>query len=408
MRYLLTDVKEASSQELFTVISTFAGGGGSSTGYRLAGGKVLAFNEFVDEAVRTYLANYPDTPVLPGDIKTLSGEDFLREARVQKGVLDILDGSPPCSAFSIAGKRDKGWVGGKRVDVRKEDIDGVLEMDVEYTTTSSGVKSYSTGKVVAAIEDLFIDFIRIAKDIQPRVIIAENVKGITFGPAQGKLNEFLSQFEDLGYQVAYKVMNAADYGVPQARERTLIVSVRDDVADAIGLNWINMDSIFPEPTTPIPFQPSLQSALLDVENDPAQVQELLDYVQGGFQKKWIELLPFWPDRHMKPSDKDFIKINPKRSLFNMIRPNADMPSPTITQRGNQKSVSGVFHPGHNRKFTIPELKRIMSLPEDFILTGDFDKQAERIGRMVCPLMMKALAESIYEKVLKPYHETVLL
>jgi DNA (cytosine-5)-methyltransferase 1 len=90
----------------------------------------------------------------------------------------------------------------------------------------------------------------------------------------------------------------------------------------------------------------------------------------------------------------------------MIRPAPHLPCPTITQRGNQKSVSGVFHPSLNRKFTIPELRRIMSLPEDYKLTGSFDKQAERIGRMVAPKMMAAIADSIYEKVLKPYNEVI--
>ena len=75
--YNLKDVHDASAQEKFKVISTFAGGGGSSTGYRLAGGKVLCVNEFVEEAVNTYRENYPDTHILPGDIKQLSGQDFL-------------------------------------------------------------------------------------------------------------------------------------------------------------------------------------------------------------------------------------------------------------------------------------------------------------------------------------------
>ena len=75
MPYLKSDVLESSSKNLFTVISTFAGGGGSSTGYRLAGGKVLAINEFVEEAIKTYSVNFPDTKIIPGDIKGLSGKD---------------------------------------------------------------------------------------------------------------------------------------------------------------------------------------------------------------------------------------------------------------------------------------------------------------------------------------------
>ena len=115
--YTLKDVYDASSQEKFKVISTFAGGGGSSTGYRLAGGKVLVINEFVEEAQRTYAENYPDTVILPGDIKELSGKDFLDAAGVGVGEIDILDGSPPCSAFSVAGKLSHNVHEEERVDL---------------------------------------------------------------------------------------------------------------------------------------------------------------------------------------------------------------------------------------------------------------------------------------------------
>mgnify|MGYP005730703697 CR=1 FL=1 len=98
--YYLKDVIESEKRELFTVMSTFAGGGGSSTGYRLAGGKILAINEFVEEARKTYSENYPNTPIMPDDIKQLTGKHFLETAGIQKGELDILDGSPPCSALA--------------------------------------------------------------------------------------------------------------------------------------------------------------------------------------------------------------------------------------------------------------------------------------------------------------------
>lgn len=400
--YTVEDVKKASAQNKFTVISCFAGGGGSSTGYRLAGGKILLINEFVEEAISSYKANYPDTPILVDDIKKYNGKDFLKMAKIKPGELDILDGSPPCSAFSVAGKREKGWAGAE-VDTRRSyfDDEGNVVHEGELIV-KEGIKNYSDGKTVEAIEDLFLEFVRIAKDIKPKVIVAENVKGITFGEAKSKLFEFIRAFEDIGYQVTYKVLNAADYGTPQARERTIFICVRDDVADAIGLNFLNLANIFPEKTYSEPV--SLREGIEDVVNDPAQEQELFDYVQNGFQKKWIEMLPFNPHRHFKPSDKEFISINPKRSLFNMIRPAPHLPCPTITQRGNQKSVSGVFHYAMNRKFTIPELRRIMSLPDDYELTGTFDQQAERIGRMVAPKMMAEVAKSIHEHVLKPYYE----
>lgn len=373
--YIMNDVLEASSKKLFTVISTFAGGGGSSTGYRLSGGNILCVNEFVQSAVDTYGANYPNTPILDDDIKKLTGEDFLRVANIQKGELDILDGSPPCSAFSVAGKREKGW------DQKKK---------------------YSDGKEVENIEDLFFEYIRIANDIQPKVIIGENVAGIMMGEAIKKYNEIINEFEKCGYEAIGKVINAADFGTPQARKRCFFVAVRNDVMEKVGLNFMTMEStLYPEPYGP---QPTLKDAIGDIENDKEEVQMLLDFVQGSFQKKWIELLPFSPDKHRKPSDPEFIDINPKQSMFNMIRPAPNLPCPTVTQAGQKKGLSGVFHYDSNRKLTIKELKRVMGLPDDYKLQGDFDQQAERVGRMVAPLMMKALSNNIYEKVIKPFND----
>ena len=423
--YYLKDVIDNSNKELFTVISTFAGGGGSSTGYRLAGGKILCVNEFVEAAVETYKANYPNTPVLVEDIKKLNGEDFLKAAGIQKGELDILDGSPPCSAFSVAGKREKVW---------------------------DQKKIYSDGKKVENIEDLFFEFIRIAKDIQPKIIIGENVAGILMGEAIKKYNEIINEFEKIGYTAVGQVLNAADYGTPQGRQRCFFVAIRNDIVDKAGLNFMTMaNEVYPQK---LDKQVSLKEAIENIQNDESQEKELYDYVQGGFQKKWVEILPFNPKRHVKPSENDiriipkdkweeykqkgfreenakpivtdsntrleqlyntetkhyewdttkeyyFIDINYKKSMFNMIRPAPHLPCPTLTQRGQQMSVSGVFHYSKNRKFTIPELKRIMGLPDDYKLEGTFDKQAERIGRMVAPLMMKNLSSHIYEKVLKP-------
>lgn len=374
-KYYVDDVKRASGEKKFTAISCFAGGGGSSTGYRLAGADILLINEFVEAAVETYTANFPDTKVLVDDIKKYTSDDFLNMAGIAKGELDILDGSPPCSAFSVAGKREKGW--GKE-------------------------KSYSDGKMQVAIEDLFYEFIRIAEGIQPKVIVAENVKGITFGEARGKLNAFVNEFEKIGYSVTYEVLNAADYGVPQARERTIFVCVRDDVCDAVGLSFLNLHSLFPKPT--VEKHIGLGDAIADIENDPEEVKMLTDFVQTSFQKKFLEPLPFNPKKHTKPSDPEFRSWNPKASCFNMIRPAPHLPSPTLTQQGQKRGMSGVFHPGENRKLTVKECIRLMGFPEDFKLTGEFDQQVERLGRAVAPLMYKAVAGSIYENVLKPFEE----
>jgi DNA (cytosine-5)-methyltransferase 1 len=370
--YTMKDVLTSAERKLFTVISTFAGGGGSSTGYKLAGGNVLVVNEFVDAAVDTYKENYPDTPVIKDDIKKLTGKDFLELAKISKGELDILDGSPPCSAFSIAGKREKGW---------------------------DKTKKYSDDKQVENIEDLFFEFIRIANDIQPKIIIGENVAGITMGEAKEYYNRIINEFSNIGYEAVGKVLNSADYGTPQARQRCFFVAIRNDIMGKIGLNFMNMESeVYPVPSGT---KVTLKQAIDNIQNDPEEEKMLLDFVQGSFQKKWIELLEFNPNKHLKPSDPKYIEINPKQSMFNMIRPCPDLPCPTVTQAGQKMGLSGVFHYAKNRKLTIQELKRVMGLPDDFKLSGKFDQQAERVGRMVAPLCMKSLIENLYLKVLQP-------
>ena len=161
----MQDVEIAESRNLFNVISTFAGGGGSSTGYRLAGGHILAINEFVEEARTTYRENFPNTLIIPDDIKKLTGEDLLNPVGLKVGELDLLDGSPPCSAFSVAG-RAYTHEGGK------------------HSKGYGKTKKYSDDQIVENIEDLFFEFLRMAEQIQPKVIVGENVKGLTMGEAK--------------------------------------------------------------------------------------------------------------------------------------------------------------------------------------------------------------------------------
>ena len=305
-KYYTKEVKEKSSEKLFNVISCFAGGGGSSTGYRLAGANILLINEFVEEAISTYKANFPDTKVLVDDIKKYSSDDFLEMAGIKVGELDLLDGSPPCSAFSLSGKRNKGWVGY---------VDDTTQSEIDFETgeviqtgekkIKEGIKKYST-KVQEGIEDLFLEYIRIAKGIQPKVIVAENVKGITFGESKKKLLEFINDFERIGYEVSYQVLNAADFGTPQARERTIFICVRKDVASKIGLNFMNINGIFPSKT--VSKHVSMKEAFEDIENDPEEVKMLLDYVEGSFQKKFLSFCLSIQKNHLNLQIDNFINL----------------------------------------------------------------------------------------------------
>ena len=369
--YNLEDVKQASKENKFTVISTFAGGGGSSTGYRLAGGNILCVNEFVEQARITYKENYPDTIIMPDDIKQLTGKDFLETAGIQKGELDILDGSPPCSAFSMCGTLGKS--GSKHSDGWGK------------------TKKYSDGKIVENIEDLFFEYLRVAEEIKPKVIIGENVAGLLAGEAKLKLNEIVNTFEKIGYDVSYKILDASHFGVPQSRRRVIFIAVREDVTEAIGLSFMNIAGIFPTESKDVV---TVGEALDGLELDPEEVKWCTDtWLNSAHYKDTASLMPDDPDKVLGGND-----FHPKGWHFNVKKMSRYHPAPTVTTNAD------ICHFIAKRRLTIREIKRIMSLPDDFIVTGSMSQKIERCGRMVPSLMMKALSESVYKNVIEPYNE----
>ena len=367
-KYNLQDVYDASSQNKFNVISTFAGGGGSSTGYRLAGGKILCINEFVEEARNTYRENYPDTPILPDDIKELTGQHLLDAAGIKAGEVDILDGSPPCSAFSVAGAMVQGG----------------------HSKGFKQTKKYSDGKKIENIEDLFFEFLRVAEEIKPKVIVGENVAGLTMGEAKQYYYKITNEFEKIGYDVSSMVLDSSHYGVPQTRKRLIFIGVREDVTTAIGLTFMNIAGVFPEK-----FSEAITcgDAFSDLQYDEEEIKMLTEKFSKGSHFETASKMPKDPDKVLTGCD-----YHPKGHHFNMKRISRHKPAPTITASG------GCIHWEEMRKLALCETQRAMSLPDDFKLTGKWEQKSERMGRMVPPLMMKAIADSIYEKVLKPYKE----
>ena len=391
-RYTLDELKESSDRKLFSYISFFAGGGGSSAGYKLAGGDCKFVNEFQQVAVDTYLANWPDTPHICGDIKNVTGKQIMEMTGIKKYELDILDGSPPCPPFSMSGTKKAGW--------NKEKM-------------AYGMKQKN-------IEDLTWEMIRIAGEMMPKVIICENVKGLTMEYAKQHLDRMVTDFEALGYSTTFKVLNGIHFGVPQKRQRVLIVSVRNDVLDDIEMPWMLVSSLFPDGADE---EPTLEDAIgdlrLDNENS-VEAHELREIMKKGAKYKWLKRLPKNPDKVMSVGD-DIVgpfydkliahrtkwgKEVPekKTSFFQSRRIPWNQASHTLSEQGLQTSLSVNLHPDEDRGYTTKEAKRIMTLPEDYILTGTLNERLARIGLMVAPMMMKYVAASIYEKVLEPYNE----
>ena len=392
-RYTLDDLEKSSDRKLFTYISFFAGGGGSSCGYKLAGGDCRFVNEFQQVAVDTYLENWPNTPHICGDIKNVTGKQIMEMTGLKVGELDILDGSPPCPPFSMSGTKKEGW--------NKE-------------KTAYGMKQQN-------IEDLTWEMIRIAGEMKPKVIICENVKGLTMDYARDHLNRMVSDFEALGYSTTYKVLNGIHFGVPQKRQRVFIVSVRDDVLDTIGMNWMLISSLFPEPA--LNEEPTLEQAIGDLRLDNenrVEAEELCEAMKKSAKYKWLKRLPKNPDKVVSVGDdvvgpwwdkviahrKKMGKELPERksSFYQSRRVPWNQASHTLSEQGLQTSLAVHLHAEEDRVYTCKESKRLMTLPEDYKLTGTLNERLARMGLMVAPMCMKYVAESIYEKVLKEYHE----
>ncbi|MCJ7663071.1 MAG: DNA cytosine methyltransferase [Desulfobacterales bacterium] len=172
-----------------TVISLFAGCGGSSLGYQFAGFHELLAVEWDDNAVETFRLNFTGVPVYHGDIAKLSGDECMRLARIEKGQLDVLDGSPPCQGFSTAGKR-------RFNDPRNS---------------------------------LFMEFARLLSELQPKAFVMENVTGMVKGCMKQAYLQIIKTLRECGYRAKGEVLNAMYFNVPQSRERVIIIGVREDL-----------------------------------------------------------------------------------------------------------------------------------------------------------------------------------
>lgn len=347
----------------FTVVSTFAGCGGSSTGYVWAGGKVLLAVEWDDNAVETYRLNYPDTTIYHGDIARLSVDEALSLAGVQPYELDIFDGSPPCQGFSTAGKRQMD-------DPRNQ---------------------------------LFREYIRLLKGFMPKVFVM----------VRGKMKlifaEILSELKACGYQVSAKLLNAMYLGVPQSRQRMIFIGVRND---------IGIVPSHPKPQTrPITVCEAIPYIAEQSTNDkfvrkwktsnaPANtITKTISPNQSGL----IRTLAQYHDNPSAqyvanvlgiiPQGKNHTAIKPNDG-FNLTRLHPDKVSGTLPKWVSLSGLRvGVVHHSEPRLLAIEELQRLQSYPDCYQFVGKFEQQWERIGNSVPPRMMQYIAEHIKDNIL---------
>ena len=340
----------------YKVVSTFSGGGGSCLGYRMAGFKVVWANEFIPEAQNTYRANHKGVFLNCKDIREVTPEDVIRESGIPYGEIDLFDGSPPCASFSTAGKREKHW---------------------------GEVKQYSDTE--QRVDDLFFEYARLIKGLQPKVFIAENVSGLVKGTAKGYFKMILQSLKDCGYEVKVRLMKAKYMGVPQIRERLIFCGVRNDLVEKYDVHPVH--------PTAIERIITLGEALQGVRNGPQEVADLLEQMNHRKAGAILRRMPKNPKQVIRGG-----KIT-GGSFFSLSRESMYQPCSTICQMSGQEGIAGACHPLEDRKFTLAELRRISSVPDDFVLTGNFRQKWERLGRMVPPVMMSKIAKTVQEEIL---------
>lgn len=315
-----------------TVFSTFSCGGGSSMGYMLAGYSIVAANDIDATMGRRYLTNILNKKYFLKPIRNLLTEMLPSDLYN----LDILDGSPPCSTFSTAGAREKGF--------------GVN-------------KKFTEGQSKQVLSDLFFDFLDLANKLRPKVIVAENVTGILKGNSRAYANLILKRFDEIGYNCQLFQLNAASMGVPQKRERVFFIAGRKD------LNYPKIELKFNE--KPILFK--------DIEERGAKRKALLP------SHKRISKLPLDQSgcfRVNKKGSTNFFKICPKNKV-------------PLTITAKPHSIGHYDLEGY---LTTSELIKIGTFPSDYIF-GDVKPQY-LIGMSVPPVMMAQVAYQIKKQWLK--------
>lgn len=373
------------------IIDLFAGCGGLSTGFEMAGFDIPLAIEKDEWASETYQFNHDKTKVITGDITKIKNvKKYLNKNTKIDGVI----GGPPCQGFSLSGKRDT-------KDPRNS---------------------------------LFMDFIRIVKEVKPKFFMMENVPGIlSMKTAKNELvvELIMDEYKKAGYNAKYKILNAAEFGVPQTRMRVVFIGIRDDIK-------FNEKDLFPKGKYFDDKQVTIKQAIMDLpqlEAGEGQEEQMYPSKPQNEYQKWArgkgkiiynhvamrhtdrlierfkiikqgQSLADVPPEHMQRQRGDASKISGKVYSQNNMRPYGDKPSPTVAA-----SFQGNFiHPYLNRNYTAREAARLQSFPDTYVFKGkrttmSWEKnlsQYQQIGNAVPPLLAKAIAENII-KYLKKYN-----
>ena len=332
-----------------TVVSTFAGCGGSSLGYSMAGYRELLAVEWDANACEHLRANFPGLDVWQGDIAQLSAEEVLERTGLVPGELDVFDGSPPCQGFSLAGKR-------------------------QLEDPRNG---------------LFREYVRLLTALRPRASVMENVSGMVKGKMKLLFAEILTELKACGYLVSARLLNATYFGVPQARQRLIFIGVRED---------LGVEPSHPRAETrPVTVREAFMALEPRVFAPPARGQLFVfPFIRPG--QSAIDTVPREVLAHFVPR---MARRKPGGFGFHTVckRLAPGRPAPTLPKTYIAYSHTPI-HPTEHRHLAAEELARLASFPDEYSFSGSYVDRHARIGNCVPPLFMRAVATHVRREILE--------
>lgn len=322
-------------------IDLFSGAGGMSLGFEQAGFKHVFSVDVEPKFCETYHANFPNHQLIQKDISKLSNEEIL--SLVENREIDVIIGGPPCQGFSMAG-----IIGRKFIDDPRN--------------------------------QLFREFARVVNVVQPKYFVMENVARL-FTYNKGEVRkEIIEVFSQMNYHVDCKVVNTADFGVPQVRNRVLFIGNRISNQVLFPKKTIQKAVSIKEAIDKLPKLNSGESSKIPnhvAMNHSEQMLEKMKYVSDGGNRLEIP-------ESLRPKSGDVRKY---------IRYKSNEPAVCVT--GDMRKI---FHYNQNRALTVRELATLQTFPIDFVFKGSTISQQQQVGNSVPPLLAKEIALSIKEMI----------
>jgi DNA (cytosine-5)-methyltransferase 1 len=343
-----------------SAISLFSGAGGLDLGVEQAGFVVRAAVEHDSDACRSLRANFPETAVVEDDIRHVATKDLLAAAKLKSGDFELLVGGPPCTPFSKSGY----WIEAKRQGLDPE-------------------------------ASLLEHYVRVLDEARPQMFLLENVFALAYANNNRPWLDFLLEaFDRLGYAVTQKTVLAADYGVPQRRQRLILIGSLDGapaMPDPTHTGpherrvW-DADSRLPHVTT--------REKIGDLagRDDLAEPEEV---VAGKYGHLLEEIPPgdnylFYTAKRGHPHPVFGWR---KRYWSFLLKLDPDQPAPTI--QAQPGPYVGPFH-WTNRRLRCLEIKRLQTFPDDFVICGNRRSFQRQVGNAVPPLLGRRIAEVLAE------------